>query len=114
MAEHLGYECHAREGRGTPNSRKGSSPKRVKTEIGEIRETISKITDMAAWQNRPLDAVYPVLLIDAIVVEVRGALVANGPCTWRSAWISPANATCWACGWDPQEAKAPSSGPRCV
>ena len=35
------------------------------------RETISKITDeivadMAVWQNRPLDAVYPVLLIDAI------------------------------------------------
>ncbi len=40
------------------------------------RETISKITevivaDMAVWQNRPLDAVYPVLLIDAIVIKVR-------------------------------------------
>ena len=48
------------------------------------RETISKITDeivadMAVWQNRPLDAVYPVLLIDAIVVKVRGAQVANRP-----------------------------------
>ena len=48
------------------------------------RETISKITDavvedMTAWQNRPLDAVYPVLLIDAIVVKVRGAQVANRP-----------------------------------
>ena len=36
MADHLGYERHAQGGRGTPNSRNGSSPKRVKTEIGEI------------------------------------------------------------------------------
>ncbi len=133
MADHLGYERHAPEGRGSGNSRNGSSPKRVTTEIGQIdlavprdragtfepvtvpkhkrrldglsgnvislyakglttgeiqahleeiydtsvsRETISKITDeivadMAVWQNRPLDAVYPVLLIDAIVVKVR-------------------------------------------
>ncbi len=38
------------------------------------RETISKITDeiiadMTAWQNRPLDGVYPVLLIDAITAR---------------------------------------------
>lgn len=48
------------------------------------RETISKITDvivedMLAWQNRPLDAVYPVLLIDAIMIKVRDAQVANRP-----------------------------------
>ena len=141
MAEHLGYERHAVEGRGSGNSRNGSSPKRVITEIGEVglrvprdragtfepvtvpkhqrrldglsanvislyakgltsgeiqahlaeiydtsvsRETISKITDeivadMAVWQNRPLDAVYPVLLIDAITVKVRDAQVANRP-----------------------------------
>ena len=53
-------------------------------DTGVSRETISKITDeivadMAVWQNRPLDAVYPVLLIDAIVVKVRDAQVANGP-----------------------------------
>ena len=36
MAEHLGYERHAREGRGTPNSRNGSTPNTVKTEIGEV------------------------------------------------------------------------------
>ena len=36
MAEHLGYERNAHEGRGTPNSRDGSSPKRVKTEVSEI------------------------------------------------------------------------------
>ena len=36
MAEHLGYERHAPAGRGTPNSRNGSSPKRVTTEVGEV------------------------------------------------------------------------------
>ncbi len=36
MAEHLGYERHAPEGRQTLNSRNGSSPKRVTTEIGEV------------------------------------------------------------------------------
>jgi putative transposase len=39
-------------------------------------ETISKITDavveeIRAWQNRPLDEVYPVLFIDAITVKIR-------------------------------------------
>ena len=141
MADHLGYERHAVEGRGSGNSRNGTTPKTVTTEIGQVdlavprdragtfapvtvpkhrrrleglsanvislyakglttgeiqahleeiydasvsRETISKITDeivadMAVWQNRPLDAVYPVLLIDAIVVKVRDAQVANRP-----------------------------------
>ena len=141
MAEHLGYERHAVESRGSGNSRNGTTPKTVTTEIGRVdlavprdragtlepvtvpkhqrrleglaanvvslyakglttgeiqahleeiydtevsRETISKITDeivadMTAWQNRPLDVIYPVLLIDAIVVKVRGAQVANRP-----------------------------------
>ena len=48
------------------------------------RETVSKITDqilpdMVAWQSRPLDRVYPVLLIDAIVIKVRDSQVANRP-----------------------------------
>ncbi len=34
---------------------------------------------MLAWQNRPLDRLYPVLLIDAIVIKVRDAEVANRP-----------------------------------
>jgi transposase-like protein len=141
LEEHLGYERYAAEGRGTGNSRNGSYPKTVSTEIGDVdirvprdragtftpvtvpvgtrkldgfaanvislyakgmttgeiqahldeiydttisRETISKITDrivddMNAWQNRPLDRVYPVLLIDAIVIKVRDSQVANRP-----------------------------------
>jgi len=36
MTEHLGYERHAPEGRGSGNSRNGTTPKRVTTEIGEV------------------------------------------------------------------------------
>lgn len=141
MSDHLGYERHEITGRGSGNSRNGSYPKTVGTEIGEVelqmprdrngsfepatvpkyarrleglsgnvislyakglttgdiqnhllemygtevsRDTISRITDavladMQAWQNRPLDAIYPVLLIDAIVIKVRDTQVANRP-----------------------------------
>ena len=48
------------------------------------KDTISRITDkviteMVEWQNRPLDRVYPVLFIDAIVVKVRDGQVTNRP-----------------------------------
>jgi putative transposase len=141
MTDHLGYEPHAVEGRGSGNSRNGSYPKTVTTEIGKVdlrvprdrnasfdpvtvpkgqrrldglsgnvislyakgmttgdiqahlaeiygtdisRDTISRITDavvedLIAWQNRPLDRVYPVILIDAIVVKIRDGQVANRP-----------------------------------
>lgn len=141
LADHLGYEAYDPAGRGSGNSRNGSYPKTVSTEIGAVevrmprdragtfepatvpkhvrrldglsgnvislyakglttgeiqahleemygtsvsRDTVSKITDqivadMAAWQNRPLDRVYAVLLIDAIVIKVRDAQVANRP-----------------------------------
>src|ERR1700753_3389917 len=48
------------------------------------KQTITAITDrvmegMAEWQNRPLDAVYAVVFIDAIQVKIRGGQVANRP-----------------------------------
>ncbi len=48
------------------------------------RQQISDITDtvlerMGEWQNRPLDAVYPVVFIDAIHVKIRDGQVANRP-----------------------------------
>jgi putative transposase len=48
------------------------------------KDTISRITDkvieeMAEWRNRPLDRVYPVLFIDALVVKVRDGQVVNRP-----------------------------------
>lgn len=141
LTDHLGYEPHAVEGRGSGNSRNGHYPKTVRTEIGDVdvrvprdrngtfdpvtvpkgvrrlegldamvislyakgmttgdiqahlgeiygqgvsRDTISRITDavvedMQHWQQRPLDAIYPVILIDAIVVKIRDQAVANRP-----------------------------------
>jgi putative transposase len=48
------------------------------------RETISKITDrviedLTDWVNRPLDRVYPVVFIDAIVVKIRDGRSPTGP-----------------------------------
>lgn len=141
MADHLGYDKHDPAGRNSGNSRNGSTPKRVRTEVGEItvqvprdragtfapavvpkhtrrlagfdeavislyakgmttgdianhlqdvygdevsRDLVSKVTDqiltdMAEWQSRPLDPVYPVVLIDAIVLKIRAGQVANRP-----------------------------------
>jgi putative transposase len=48
------------------------------------KDTISRITDkvveeMLEWANRPLDRVYPVIFIDAIVVKIRDGQVVNRP-----------------------------------
>jgi len=48
------------------------------------KDTISRITDkvieeMSSWQARPLDRVYPVVFVDAIVVKVRDGQVTNRP-----------------------------------
>ncbi|MHA6805891.1 IS256 family transposase [Salinifilum ghardaiensis] len=48
------------------------------------KDTISTITDrvveeMSTWQDRPLDRVYPVIFIDALVVKVRDGQVTNRP-----------------------------------
>ncbi|MDQ3825973.1 MAG: IS256 family transposase, partial [Actinomycetota bacterium] len=48
------------------------------------KDTISRITnkvieEMTEWRNRPLDRVYPVLFIDAIVVKIRDGQVVNRP-----------------------------------
>jgi putative transposase len=46
------------------------------------KETVSAVTDrvldgMNEWRNRPLDAVYPVIVIDAVHVRIRDQQVAN-------------------------------------
>ena len=133
LTEHVGYERGDAEASLYPNSRNGTTPKTVSTEIGEIdlsvprdrngsfspmlvpkgqrrldgldgmiislyaggmtvrdiqhhlantigtdlsHETISKITDQVAdevlaWQTRPLEALYPVIYLDAIIVKIR-------------------------------------------
>src|SRR5215208_3375246 len=133
LSEHLGYERHDRAGHGSGNSRNGSTPKRLGTEVGDVdlatprdrngsfeprlvpkgqrrvgglsdmiislyaggmtirdiqahlertlgtelsHETIANITDavaeeVKAWQARPLEPIYPILYLDALVVKVR-------------------------------------------
>ncbi len=133
MADHLGYEKHASDGRGSGNSRNGIRRKTLKGDQGNIpidiprdrngdfepqlipngqsripgfddkiislyargmtaREIqghleelygvdvsptlISNITDVVleevkAWQSRPLDAIYPILYLDALQVKIR-------------------------------------------
>ena len=48
------------------------------------KDLVSRVTDavleqMQAWSSRPLDAVYPVLLIDCIYVKIREGQVSNRP-----------------------------------
>jgi putative transposase len=48
------------------------------------KDTVSRITDkvveeMAEWAARPLDRVYPVVFIDAIMVKIRDGQVVNRP-----------------------------------
>jgi putative transposase len=133
LTGHLGYEKGDSAGRGSGNSRNGSTPKTVATEVGDValdtprdregsfeprlvpkgarrtggldemiislyaggmtirdiqahlartlgtelsHETISKITDavldeVKAWQARPLEELYPIVYLDALVVKVR-------------------------------------------
>ncbi|MEO1057708.1 MAG: IS256 family transposase [Actinomycetota bacterium] len=69
---------------------KGLTTGEIRSHLEEIydtsisKDTISRVTDqivgdMEAWQSRPLDAMYPVVLIDAIVIKVRDTQVANRP-----------------------------------
>lgn len=69
---------------------KGLTTGEVSAHMAEVygtdvsKDTISRITDkilaeMSDWQNRPLDRVYPVMFIDAMVVKIRDGQVTNRP-----------------------------------
>jgi transposase-like protein len=69
---------------------RGLTTGEISAHFGEVygasvgKDTISRITDqvvaeMSEWQARPLDRVYPVVFIDAIVVKVRDGQVVNKP-----------------------------------
>ena len=71
-------------------SAKGLTHGEISAHLAEIygaqvsKQTISAITarvleGMAAWQNRPLDSVYPVIFIDCVNVKIREGNVANRP-----------------------------------
>jgi len=71
-------------------SAKGLTTGEISAHLAEVygtsvsKDTISAITDrviaeLTEWQSRPLDAIYPVVFIDAIFVKIRDGQVANRP-----------------------------------
>nr|WP_273377805.1 transposase [Actinopolymorpha pittospori] len=69
---------------------KGLTTGEIQAHLAEIydvevsRDLVSKVTDkvaeeLTAWASRPLDRLYPVVLIDAIHVKIRDGQVANRP-----------------------------------
>lgn len=172
LTDHLGYEEGDPAGRGTGNSRNGSTPKKLATEVGVLdlevprdrngtfapqtvrkgqrrregidnlviglygrgltlsaiqaqlkdtfdldvsRELLSKITDsvleeVREWQARALDAVYPVIFLDALVCKVRE----NGTVRNKSAHLAVASTSTGArksSGSGSRPPRAPGSGP---
>jgi transposase-like protein len=100
---------------------RGMSTRDISAHLGETygasisAATISRITDVVAdeiavWQARQVDAVYPILYIDAIRIKVRDAgVVANKAAHLVVVDVDGSN-TCWACGFS--KPKARSFGPR--
>ena len=71
-------------------SAKGLTTGEISAHLAEVcgasvsKDTISAITDrvvgeLTDWRSRPLDAIYPVMFIDAIFVKIRDGQVANRP-----------------------------------
>ena len=70
----------------------GMSTREIETYITDLygpgvsRETVSRVTaavleDAKAWQTRPLEAIYPILYLDALVIKIRdGQAVRNFAC----------------------------------
>ncbi len=80
-------------------------------------ETISNVTEavmeeVTAWQNRPLEAFYPVIYLDALVVKVRDQnRVVNRHAPYRG-WCRPRRHQTCARGSGSKPPKARSSGQR--
>ncbi len=70
----------------------GMTTREIETYISDLygsgvsRETVSRVTaavleDAKAWQQRPLEQVYPILYLDALVIKIRdGQAVRNFAC----------------------------------
>src|SRR5438445_5374430 len=70
----------------------GMTTREIETYIQELygpgvsRETVSRVTasvleDAKAWQTRPLEQIYPILYLDALVIKIRdGQAVRNFAC----------------------------------
>ncbi len=80
---------------------RGMSTRDIEAHLGEVygirasRELISTITDVvadeiAAWQNRPVDDVYPIMYVDAIRIRVKDRWVV----TMKAAHLAVSSSQC--------------------
>jgi putative transposase len=81
------------------------------------KDTISRITEkvsaeMAEWASRPLDAIYPVIFVDALVVKVREGQVRNTPFSVVLGVTTNGDATSSASGPAATVVRGPGSGCR--
>ena len=63
--------------------------------------TDSVLDEIAAWQARPLDPVYPLVFFDAIRVKIRDEGVVRNKAIHVALGVRPtAPRKCSACGWN--------------
>ena len=80
------------------------------------RDLISRVTDaviedVREWQQRPLDDVYPVIFLDALVLKIReGGTVQRRACYLALGVTVEGERMCSGCG--SRRPRAPSSGCR--
>jgi putative transposase len=115
LSDHLGYEPGEAKPEDGSNHRNGASAKTVHTDEGPIRievprdragsllemygtevspEFISKVTDevqaeVVAWQNRPLEPMYPVVFFDALRVKIRDDAVVRNKAVYLALGVLP-------------------------
>jgi transposase-like protein len=103
---------------------RGLSTRDIRAHLREMYDVdvspdlISRVTDavleeLSERQARPLDRVYPVVFIDALMIKIRDGVVANRPFTWRSGSTARARRACSGCGSDRPPASRASSGSPC-
>jgi len=104
---------------------RGLSTRDIRAHLREMYDVevspdlISRVTDVVLeeltdWQSRPLDAVYPVVFIDAIMVKIRDGVVANRPVHLAIGIDCEGSSRSWACASGPPPASRASSGSRSV
>ena len=77
-------------------------------------DLVSAVTDAvldeaAEWQNRPLEALYPLVFLDALRVKVRDEGTVRNKAVHVALGVRPmAQRRCWGCG--SSRPRAPSSG----
>ncbi len=77
------------------------------TEVGhDLISTVTDgvLTEVMAWQSRPLEPIYPVVFFDALRVKTQEDTTRRF--TWRWRCAATARASFWACGSRPPKARS--------